>query len=227
MFLTARSTANVADRSAASHRALEATESLEEAVRALREEGLRIRLDLLERRSNAEVRRAVLDGDIVAEQFLGGYGLFATEGMSAGKPVLSNMSWMSDDLRRQIADCPIVDATRETLRDRLRTLVTDPALRQQLGRESREYVLRRHSYTAIGERWAELIAAVWAGEFRPAAPGPPPATAARRSGAPEGEPSARHAHGTRRRPGRRRLRRPRDARVGAFPSSHRSSGPTR
>ena len=151
---------------APNHRALKATESLEEAVRDLREEGLRIRLDLLERRPNAEVRRAVLDGDIVAEQFLGGYGLFAIEGMSAGKPVLSNMSWMADDLREQIADCPIVDATRETLRDRLRTLVTDPALREQLGRESREYVLRRHSYAAIGERWAELIAAVWAGEFQ-------------------------------------------------------------
>ncbi len=56
-----------------------------------------------------------MSGDIVAEQFLGGYALFAIEGMSAGKPVLSNISWMADDLREELGDCPIVDATPETL----------------------------------------------------------------------------------------------------------------
>jgi glycosyltransferase involved in cell wall biosynthesis len=147
---------------APNHRALKATSALEEAVRALQGEGLRLRLDLIEGRPNADVRRAVLDCDIVAEQFLGGYALFAIEGMSAGKPVLSNMSWMSDELREQISDCPIVDATRETLRDQLRALVTDPAWRERLGHESREYVLRRHSYASIGARWAELIDGVWA-----------------------------------------------------------------
>jgi hypothetical protein len=157
---------------APNHRALKGTAALEDAVQQLRGEGLEVRLDLLQGRPNEEVRRAVLDGDIVAEQFIGGYALFAIEGMSAGRPVVSNLSWMADDLRAELGDCPIVDATAKTLAERLRTLVTDPQLRGRLGRESREYALRRHSYHAVGERWAALIAAVWvASERSPSASG--------------------------------------------------------
>jgi hypothetical protein len=151
---------------APNHRALKGTDALEAAVQRLQAEGLQVRLDLLQGRPNEEVRRAVLEGDIVAEQFIGGYALFAIEGMSAGRPVVSNLSWMADDLRAALADCPIVDATPETLADRLRTLVTDPGLRARLGPASREYVLRRHSYEAVGERWAELIDGVWAASRR-------------------------------------------------------------
>lgn len=151
---------------APNHRALKGTAALQDAVRQLRAEGLQIRLDLLQGRPNDEVRRAVLDGDIVAEQFIGGYALFAIEGMSAGRPVVSNLSWMADDLRAELGDCPIVDATPETLADRLRTLVRDPQLRERLGRESRQYALCRHSYEAVGKRWAALIAGVWSASDR-------------------------------------------------------------
>jgi glycosyltransferase involved in cell wall biosynthesis len=148
---------------APNHRALKGTSALEDAVRRLRAEGLRVGLDLLQGRPNEEVRRAVLAGDVVAEQFIGGYALFAIEGMSAGKPVLSNLAWMSAELRARLSDCPIVDATEETLTDRLRALVTDPGLREQAGRASREYALRHHSYAAVGERWARLLTEVWLG----------------------------------------------------------------
>jgi len=166
---------------APNHRALKATAALEDAVRRLRAEGLQVRLELIERRPNEEVRRAVLEGDIVAEQFIGGYALFAIEGMSAGKPVISNLCWMARELRAELADCPIVDATPETLADRLRTLVTNPRLRARLGRESREYALRRHSYAAVGERWATLFAGVWAVD--PQAGNARPATTERRPSA--------------------------------------------
>jgi glycosyltransferase involved in cell wall biosynthesis len=147
---------------APNHRALKGTAALEDAVGRLQAEGLQVRLDLLQGRPNAEVRRAVLAGDVVAEQFIGGYALFAIEGMSAGRPVLSNLSWMAEDLRAELGDCPIVDATLDTLTDRLRALVTDPGLRARLGPASREYALRRHSYAAVGQRWAALLAGVWA-----------------------------------------------------------------
>jgi glycosyltransferase involved in cell wall biosynthesis len=146
---------------APNHRALKGTAYIEAAVERLREEGLGVRLDLLQNRPNEDVRRAVRGGDIVAEQFLGGYAMFAIEAMSAGKPVLSNLTWMSDELRAELGECPIVDATPETLTDQLRRLVADPELRQRLGRASRQYVLDHHSYAAVGERWAELFAALW------------------------------------------------------------------
>ena len=156
---------------APNHRTLKGTPALEDAVRRLQEEGLQVRLDLLQGRPNEEVRRAVLDGDIIAEQFIGGYALFAIEGMSAGRPVVSNLSWMAEDLRAELGDCPIVDATPETLTDRLRALVTDPGLRARLGPASREYALRRHSYAAVGQRWVALIAGVWATDERARARG--------------------------------------------------------
>jgi glycosyltransferase involved in cell wall biosynthesis len=148
---------------APNHRTLKATSALESAVQALRAEGLRVRLDLIEARPNEEVRRAVLAGDIVAEQFIGGYALFAIEGMSAGKPVLSNLGWLTPELRASLSGCPIVDANPETLVDELRRLVTDPHLRDRLGHESRAYALKRHSYRAVGETWAAVFAHVWAG----------------------------------------------------------------
>lgn len=146
---------------APNHRELKATPALEDAVGRLQAEGLHVRLNLLQGRPNEEVRRAVLDGDIIAEQFIGGYALFAIEGMSAGRPVVSNLSWMTEDLRAELGDCPIVDATPETLTDRLRVLVTDPGLRARLGPASREYALRCHSYAAVGQRWVALIDDVW------------------------------------------------------------------
>jgi glycosyltransferase involved in cell wall biosynthesis len=146
---------------APNHRALKGTAYLEAAVDQLRDAGLNVRLDLLQGRPNDEVRRAVREGDVIAEQFLGGYALFAIEGMSAGKPVLSNLSWMSATLRAELGDCPIVDATPETLADQLRALVIDPQLRARVGDASRQYVLANHSYAAVGNRWAALFAALW------------------------------------------------------------------
>ena len=89
---------------APNHRAIKGTAALEDAVRRLQAEGLHVRLDVLQGRSSEEVRRAVLDGDIVAEQFIRGYGLFAIESMSAGRPVVSNLNWMPEDLRAELGE---------------------------------------------------------------------------------------------------------------------------
>jgi hypothetical protein len=43
-------------------------------------------------------------------------------------------------------ECPAVSTTPETLTTNLRRLVTDPALRQVLGRAGRRYVEKYHSF---------------------------------------------------------------------------------
>jgi glycosyltransferase involved in cell wall biosynthesis len=154
---------------APNHRHIKGTEYLERAVAELRDEGLDVRLEVLEGRPNEEVRRALSDCDIVADQFLLGYGFFAVEGMAAGKPVLSNMDAIFEAVRstEQIRTCPIVDTGPESLRDDLRRLVLDPALRASLGREGREFVRRYHSYEAIGERWEAIVQFAWSGKPLP------------------------------------------------------------
>ena len=155
---------------APNHRALKGTEHLERAVTELRGEGLSIDLRILERRPNLEVRAAVLAADIVADQFLFGYGLFAVEGMAASKPVLANLNHLAPVFRdsEQMRACPIVNTSPEALADDLRRLVVDPVFRGERGRAGREFVLRHHSYDAVGRNWAAIIDRAWLREPLPA-----------------------------------------------------------
>jgi glycosyltransferase involved in cell wall biosynthesis len=151
---------------APNHRRIKGTDRLIEVVDRLAGEGLRVRLELLERRPNSEVRDAIARADIVADQFIAGYALFAVEGMAAARPVLSALSWMPADVRADLdaRGLPIVDADLETLEAALRRLIADPQLRGTLGEAGRRFVLDNDSYAAVGAIWDNLIRHVWAGE---------------------------------------------------------------
>ena len=152
---------------APNHRAMKGTEALIRACDELRADGLNVELRLLERVPNSEVHTAMDRADIIAEEFLLGYGLTAMEGMSLSKPVLSNVSAEGyyELFRREtrFGDCPIVSATPETLSGQLRRLVIDPALRRRLGQEGRRFTLREHSYAAMATLWEAIYARVWHG----------------------------------------------------------------
>lgn len=159
---------------APNHRTLKGTRHLIDAVEALRSEGLRVRLELLERRPNEDVRRALASADVLAEQFLLGFGLLAVEGMASGAAVITRLSWMPAELRAHpaVAQMPVVDADAATLTQRLRELVTDPARRAALGAAGRRHVLRWHSYAAVGRTWSQIFEAVWSGAPVPRAAEP-------------------------------------------------------
>jgi glycosyltransferase involved in cell wall biosynthesis len=148
---------------APNHRQLKGTDAVIEAVDRLRAEGLDVRLVLLEGRPNEEVREAIRAADIAVDQLLTGYGLFAVECMSAGVPVISNLRWMPRAMREapSLVVAPIVDADAHDLVDRLRELVTDPERRRRLGRESRSFAVRYHSYETIGRVWTAIFEHVW------------------------------------------------------------------
>lgn len=133
------------------HRGFKGTEFLVEAVDALRAEGLRIELQLIEGVQNDEVRRLLREADILAEQFIcTGYAMSAIEGMASGLPVLSNLDHadFGNFYRRYsfLAECPILSTTPETLKANLRALTTRPDLRAELGRAGRQYVEKYHSF---------------------------------------------------------------------------------
>jgi len=148
---------------APNHRALKSTADVVAAVEALRTEGLAVRLELLERRPNDEVRAALQSGDVLVDQLLCGFGMLAVEGMSCAIPVISCVSWMGPLMLEHpsIAQSPIVDAGPATVTDRLRELVTDPQRRLELGRAGRAHAVRWNSYEAIGRRWAAIVEAAW------------------------------------------------------------------
>ena len=175
---------------APNHRRIKATPDLELAVDALRAEGLDVRLVLLERRPNREVRDALRTADVLAEQFLVGYGLLAVEGMASGAAVISNLGWLPDEVRLHpaIAESPIVDATPETLTDRLRELVLDPERRARLGAIGRDYVMRWHSDTAAATTWRSIVDAVWTGSPVPRLSAPQASVGVDRRGGPARSP---------------------------------------
>lgn len=155
----------------ANHRALKGTEFVERACRELEAEGVDVELVLAQGVPNAEVRRLLAGCDVLAEQFVLGYGLAAMEGMALGKPVLSNLA---DDRYYEVFrrltgldECPIVSTTPETLKDTLRDLARDHERRRLLGEAGRRYVLAFHSYPVVAAMWEQVYAALWRGEALP------------------------------------------------------------
>ena len=169
---------------APNHRHIKGTDRLIEVVDELRSEGIEIELQVIEGRPNQEVRDAVRAADIVGDQFIAGYAMFAIEGMAAGKPVLSALAWMDSVVLETEAmrACPIVDVNLETLKDELRRLATDARARSELGAAGRRFAMHYHSYEAVGDGWEAILDHVWRGaplprELPPVAQ--PPAAAER------------------------------------------------
>jgi glycosyltransferase involved in cell wall biosynthesis len=152
---------------APNHRALKGTEFLIAACDELKREGVPVELRLLEGMPNTEVKRAIAESDILAEQFIIGYALTAIEAMSLGKPVLSNLSdnyyYEAFRLYTGLDECPVVDTPVDRIKENLRLLVEDPDRRRELGEAGRRYVERFHSYDSAGRMWDAVYDRVWHG----------------------------------------------------------------
>jgi glycosyltransferase involved in cell wall biosynthesis len=136
---------------APNHRHFKGTDYLVAAVARLREEGLPLELDLVERVPNAEALARYARADIVAEQFLIGFhGYTALEAMALGKPVICFIR--KPEYVAAPGECPIVSADPDQLLAALRALVVDAPGRRRLGLQGRAYVERHYSLAAFAER---------------------------------------------------------------------------
>lgn len=148
---------------APNHRGFKGSEFILEAIRQLQEEGLKIRLILLENLQNSEVKRILEEeADILVEQLIAtGHGLNAMEGLASGLPVISNLEDESYilPLRRwsYFEECPLVSATPENITVVLRKLITQPALRINLGDAGRAYVEKYHGMDSCQFVFGEII----------------------------------------------------------------------
>jgi hypothetical protein len=152
----------------ANHRGAKGTEFLVAAVERLRDEGHAVELDLIERVPNSEALARVAAADVYVDQLLFGYAMAALEAMALGKVVLSGIEDTPDyQLFRRYSyldECPIVPASPETITDVLRDLIARRGEWPAIGRASREYVERRHSYAAAAELYSAIYRKVWVGE---------------------------------------------------------------
>ena len=124
-------------------------------------EGLDADLELVEGLHHDEAFERYRAADIVVDQLNAGwYGLFAIEAMALGKPVVT---FLHDEAVRRTEAAfgtrvPIVSATADTLREALRPLVADAALRRGIGAASRAYVERVHDLERVTDRLLAVYA---------------------------------------------------------------------
>jgi len=138
------------------HRAIKGTTFFENAVNALRNDGLDVELVVLERASNEEVKRVMSAVDIVADQLIiGWYAMFAMEGMALGKPVLC---YLRPDLKTyyfrerliEENELPLVECSPENVTEVIRSLVANRQRIYDIGAKSRKFVVKHHSLSATG-----------------------------------------------------------------------------
>jgi hypothetical protein len=118
-------------------------------------DGLDVELDIVEGLRHDEARRRYERADIVVDQLNAGwYGIFALEAMALGKPVLSYLrpEAVQETERALGVEVPIVQVTKETLRDRIGELAAAPEARRRAGAASRSYVERVHDADTGADR---------------------------------------------------------------------------
>lgn len=147
----------------ANHRMAKGTQFVEEAVAELKAEGLSVELVIAEGVQNENVPALLATADLHADQLiLAGYALAAIEAMAVGLPVIANLgSETTMRIFRRYSflnECPVVSANPESIKAVLRTLVTKPELRRQLGRAGRAYVEKYHSFEAARYLFGSIYA---------------------------------------------------------------------
>jgi glycosyltransferase involved in cell wall biosynthesis len=123
-------------------------------------EGLDVELDIVEGLRHDEARRHYERADIVVDQLNAGwYGIFALEAMALAKPVLSYLrdEAVEETQRALGVDVPIVQITKETLRDRIAGLAASPQERRRVGAPSRVYVEQVHD----ADKGADRLIAIY------------------------------------------------------------------
>jgi O-antigen/teichoic acid export membrane protein len=144
--------------------------------------GLDLDLRIVEDLHHEEAFGLYQDADIVVDQLgAGWYGLFAIETMALGKPVVTFLhddavAWTREAFG---VDVPLLNATKETLRDRLEELIAiGPAGRREIGAASRAYVERVHDAEHVTDLTLDLYASIaQTAASSPAAPARPVAAA--------------------------------------------------
>lgn len=142
---------------APNHKAIKGTEYFVNAVNELQAEGLPVELILLQKVPNYRIREVMASVDLVADQLIiGWYAMFALEGMSMEKPVLCYLRRDLENLYTcaglvEPNEIPIINCSPLTIKDTIRDLVLNPGQLPDIGKRSREYVIKHHSTQVIGK----------------------------------------------------------------------------
>ena len=137
---------------APNHPLFKGTSHLVKAVEELKMEGLEIDLILVQGKANDEALRIYRSADIIFDQcMIGFHGYFALEAMALGKPVMCFIRKPQEYLLMP-DECPIINTTRETLKEDLRSFAARRDRLVDIGQKGRSYIEKHYSMEAFAGR---------------------------------------------------------------------------
>lgn len=129
------------------------TKYVVDAMERLKSEGYKFEFRLKRQLTQSQMFKEISACDIYIDELLcGSHGVTAVETMAAGKPTLT---YIRPDLVPKFpAEMPLVNTNPDTVYEKLKELICEPALRADLAYRSRLYVQKYHDVNVVV---AELI----------------------------------------------------------------------
>ena len=127
---------------APSNRKAKGTRYILSAFEKLKKEGVGFEVVLLENVPNEKAVEIYSDSDIIIDQLIfPGTGKFSTEGLAAGKVVMSHMNYKGYP-QNNPEDCPIIDVNSDSIYQELKNIISDYDKRDKLASLGRDYVCK-------------------------------------------------------------------------------------
>ncbi|MEO0173085.1 MAG: hypothetical protein ABIL13_07560 [candidate division WOR-3 bacterium] len=151
---------------APNHPYIKGTNFLQSAVERFKSEGYSIDLIILQKVPNHVIMEAISESDIVADQFvIGWYAMFAIEGMAMGKPVLCYLREDLLELYRNVGlldkdEPPIINCRINQIYDKLKWIMENREILDEIGEKGRKYVLKHHSIESMSKIFRDCIRSV-------------------------------------------------------------------
>ena len=148
---------------APNHTMIKGTGALIAAIELLKSQGLDLELILLQGVPNSEIRSAMADADLVADQFvIGWYAMFAIEAMAMEKPVLC---YLREDLVELYVkaglvsdgEIPLIDTDMCEIASKIRWAYNNREELRAIGKKGREFVQKHHSIEYVGRIFSGIL----------------------------------------------------------------------
>ncbi len=134
---------------------IKGTDYVVAAVERLKSEGLEFEFRLKRQLSQAQMYQEIANCDIYVDELrCGSHGVTAVEAMAAGKPTITFIR--PDLILKYPSDMPLVNANPDTIYDRLKELICEPALRVELSFRSRNYAEKYHDVNIVVGELAKI-----------------------------------------------------------------------
>ncbi|KKQ78929.1 MAG: hypothetical protein UT02_C0052G0003 [Parcubacteria group bacterium GW2011_GWC2_38_7] len=141
---------------APTYRSIKGTKYIITAIHALIKEGYPIKLTTIENIPHNQMKKMCQEADIAIDQLLiGWYGGYAVEMMALEKPVIC---YLNPDLFRFVPwakEIPIINATPKNIKEKIKLLLENPALRIKLGQAGRQFALKYHNPESLAKKFIE------------------------------------------------------------------------